>query len=45
MDTVPWKIHIKEYDYEGRSYYDIGVTSYEISDKIVAKSTTDAEIE
>jgi hypothetical protein len=31
METVPWKIHVKEFEIDGKPSYDIGVTPVEVS--------------
>jgi predicted RNase H-like nuclease (RuvC/YqgF family) len=28
METVPWKIHVKEFEIDGRPAYDLGVTAF-----------------
>jgi regulator of replication initiation timing len=41
METVPWKVQVKEYSFEGRPSYDIGVSAFEVSEKVVANSPAD----
>jgi hypothetical protein len=41
METVPWKLQIKEYSIEGRPSYDIGVTSFEINEKVVGNGASE----
>lgn len=41
METVPWKIHLKEYVLEGRPSYDVGVTPFEVNEKVVAANAPD----
>jgi hypothetical protein len=38
METVPWKLHIKEFNINERPSYDIGVTANEINEKVVANN-------
>ena len=45
METVPWKIHVKEFDVQGRPSYDIGVTPVEVGEKVVSNSPADVEAE
>ena len=45
MESVPWKIHLKEFEVDGKPSYDIGVTPFEVSDKIVAISQDEVENE
>ena len=45
METVPWKIQIKEYNIEGRPSYDIGVTPFEVNEKVVANLAADTQKE
>lgn len=45
METVPWKVQIKEYNIEGRPSYDIGVTPFEVNEKVVANLAADTQKE
>ena len=38
METVPWKIHIKQFTIDERPSYDIGVTSFDVNDKVIASN-------
>lgn len=41
METVPWKIYVKEFDIDGKKSYDIGVTPCDVNDKVVAVNPAD----
>ena len=45
MTTVPWKIHVKEYLIDAKPSYDIGVSTVEINEKVVAITEAVAETE
>ncbi|CAM6006119.1 unnamed protein product [Sphagnum balticum] len=45
METVPWRIHVKEYEVDGKVGYDLGVTSVEAGERVVAKNVEFAEAE
>lgn len=38
METVPWKVQVKEYSFEGRPSYDVGVSPFEVNEKVVGGS-------
>lgn len=45
METVPWKIQIKEYRILEMPSYDIGVTPFEVNEKVVSNVAADARKE
>lgn len=43
METVPWKLYIKNYEIEGKNSIDIGVNPIDIKDKVQGDSGTLSE--
>ena len=43
METVPWRLNIKEYTVDGQVTYDLGLSPFELQDKVVGRSQAEAQ--